>query len=256
MKKSGPGYTQPGPVDWSTFTASLPHKPVLQAIKALHCYYPLSEDCPRFGSYSDGFRQKRNHKKFINLYQIKNKMFRLLFILLVCLPCFCQAQSLTIKNGATTKTFAPETYYEFYFGDIHTQCCNTTVKGMVTRVYTDSIQVRLNAINLYNKDLDFLTDLQVDMTENNLLYTLPKAELLNLTAYKNKKQYDRKGSIWGVGGVLILTGLVTLANSYDLDTKNFREGVLISGGAQFGLGLTLMLINRKKNYSFRDGWHF
>ena len=183
-------------------------------------------------------------------------MFRLLFTLLVCLPFFCQAQSLTIKNGTMTKTFGPETYYELYFGDIHTQCCNTTVKGMVTRVFADSIQVRLNAINLYNKDLDFLTDLQVDMAENNLLYTLPKAELLNLTVYKNKKQYDKKSTSIGIGGALILTGLVTLANSYNLDTKEFREGVLISGGAQIGLGLTVILINRKKNYNFKEGWHF
>ena len=183
-------------------------------------------------------------------------MLRLLFAILFCVPLFCQAQSLTIKNGTTTKTFSPETYYEFYFGDINTQCCNTTVKGMITRVYSDSIQVRLNAINLYNKDLDFLTDLQVDMAENNLLYTLPKAELLDLTAYRNKKQHDNKSTFWGIGAALVLTGLVTFANSYDVGANDFREGVLVSGGAQFGLGLTLMLIHRKKNYSFRDEWHF
>ncbi len=183
-------------------------------------------------------------------------MFRLLLAFLICMPFLSQGQSLTIKNGEAIKTFAPQTYYEFYYGDINTQCCNTTVKGMITRVFADSIQVRLNDIRLYNKDLDFLTELQVDMEENNLLYTLPKSELLQLTAYKNRKQANNNGTFVGIGGVLIITGIVTLANSYDFGESEFRDGILISGGVQLGLGISLLALSKKKRYDFTDGWQF
>jgi len=184
-------------------------------------------------------------------------MFRALLTILICIPFFCQSQSLTIKNGETTKTFPADTYYEFVFGEDDEEiCCYSNISGKITRLYADSIQIRINTINLNNSDLDFLMGVGGNIYEQNLQYTLPKSELLSLKAYKDKKQSDRNSSWFGFGGALILTGLVTLANSYDIGDKKFRDGVLVVGGAQLVVGISVLSITKKKKYKFTEDWSF
>ncbi len=183
-------------------------------------------------------------------------MFRVLLTIMCCVPFFCQAQSLTIKNGQTSKTFPAETYYEFTFASEKDTCCYANLFGEITRLYTDSIQIRVNNIALGDRDLDFLLQVQGDIYEQNLQYTLPKSELLTLTAFKSKKKSKRKSSWNTFGGILILTGLVTLANSYDIGDKEFRDGVLVVGGAQIVAGITIASITKKKKYNFTEDWSF
>ena len=54
----------------------------------------------------------------------------------------------------------------------------------------------------------------------------------------------------------MLSGLITLANSYDIGDKQFREGVLISGGTQLVIGIVGLSLSKKKHYKAADGWRF
>ena len=95
-----------------------------------------------------------------------------------------------------------------------------------------------------------------DIAHPKLSYTLPKDELYSLRGYKsNKKKKTRQNlQIWG--GILLTTGLITLANSYDIDDTSFREGVLLSGGIQVGASILIFALSSKKKYLVRDGWRF
>ena len=141
-------------------------------------------------------------------------MLRLLFFLLLCIPFHCQAQSLTLKSQTTTKTFSSDTYFDFIFGDRDSECCSTNITGTINRIFADSIQVRINDISLDNKDLEFMMTLKGNIYDQNFMYTLPKSELLFLRGYKSKKNRKWTKNLETISSILILSGIVTLANSY------------------------------------------
>ena len=87
-------------------------------------------------------------------------------------------------------------------------------------------------------------------------YTLPKNEFHTLMAFKSKKSESTRSVFQGIAGVLLATSIVTLANSYDFDEEGLREGVLISGGIQMGIGVIILALTKKKKYRARDGWRF
>ena len=183
-------------------------------------------------------------------------MFRLILITLFCIPILCQAQSLSLKNGNKNKIFPAETYYHFIFGESNDPCCQTNILGKVTRLYKDSVQIRVSRITLSNADVDFLMTLNGNIYDQNFNYTLPKSEFIMLSPYKSTKQANRNNSWIGFGWTLFGTGLVTLANSYDLNDKEFRPGVLLASGIQIVGGFTVLISSKKKKYKASDGWTF
>jgi|GEM_PF-5035657 len=184
-------------------------------------------------------------------------LHRVLFAIL-CLISVNQlsAQSLTIKNGDLTKTFGADTYYSMIYSDAIGECCYTHVLGTVQRIYADSIKIRVNNLVVNNQSLDFRFVTEGDLAEKDLTMTFSNDELQEILAYKSQKEYKRKEK-WNIfGGVIMLSGLITLANSYDIGDKQFREGVLISGGTQLVIGIVGLSLSKKKHYKAADGWRF
>jgi len=184
-------------------------------------------------------------------------LYRVLFAILILISIHqLSAQTITIKNGDKSKTFPPETYYNISFSDGDRVSAYTTVEGTLQRVYADSVQFKVDKLELENHDLDFSLNSFGNIDEKDQFMTFPKAQLEYIQAFKSQKQSNRKSTWNGIGAALLFTGLVTLANSYDLDDKSWRNGVLISGGAQIGLGIITLSIARKKAYLAEDGWYF
>lgn len=183
-------------------------------------------------------------------------MKRLLFLCLLVFPLLCDAQSLSLKNGDEVKIFPADTYYDLVFGAEDKPCCVTNVSGTITRILKDSIVILANVFEVKSNDINFLLENVDDIAHPKLSYTLPKDELYSLRGYKsNKKKKTRQNlQIWG--GILLTTGLITLANSYDIDDTSFREGVLLSGGIQVGASILIFALSSKKKYLVRDGWRF
>jgi len=182
---------------------------------------------------------------------------RILFAILFCLTALhVSAQSLTLKNGGLTKIFEPDTFYEMIFSTANGECCYTSLTGTVQRVYTDSIQVRVNNLTLNSQDIDLLLNFSDDIYEEDLKIDFAKANLYSLKAYKSRGQYKKKYSWRTFAAILVSTGVITLANSYDLGEKRFRDGILISSAAQVGLGISFFIIGAKKEFTAKDGWHF
>ncbi len=180
-------------------------------------------------------------------------LFAILFLLSIH---HLSAQSLTIKNGDLSKTFGPDTFYEMYFIGESTDCCYTIVNGIVERVYVDSVKIRVNGLGLNIESLDFKLNLGSSISEKELSLTFSKEDLVIMQGFKSRKKYKQKSKWSSLGGVLLVTGLVTFANSYDFDDKSFRNGVLISGGVQIGLAIISGSIGGKKRYRTSAGWHF
>ena len=181
-------------------------------------------------------------------------MLRHIILIILIFPICLQAQSLSITNGESTKTFDANTYFEMIFYEDGEPCCYSSVSGKIKRILADSLQIRVHDISFDDQKLDLMLKMHKSIGEKDLIMTFPKNQLQMLRGYKSKK--SKNGGWTVVGGILLTTGLITLANSYDLSANDFRDGVLISGGLQFGLGIISLSIGSKKKYYKEKGWRF
>jgi len=184
-------------------------------------------------------------------------LFRILTLLILSIPIFCQAQSYTIKNEDQSKTFSPGTYYLIeYSSSSEKDCCKSYIYGYAQRVYKDSIQLNMNSMSVNNEGLDYMFKMYSDISKEDFLISVPRSDIKQVTAYKSRESVKKKSSWNGFGSALIATGIITLANSYSLKQKSFRNGVLISGGAQVSLGILIAGLSAKKKYKIKKGWQF
>ena len=182
---------------------------------------------------------------------------RFLTLLILSIPLFCQAQSYTIKKGDESKTFSADTYYVMeYSSSNEKNCCKSYIYGYAQRVFKDSIQINMNSMSVNNEGLDYMFKMYTDIKEEDFLISVPRSDLKQVTAYKSRESVNKKKSWNNFGTVLLVTGITTLANSYDLKEKSFRNGVLISAGAQISVGILVASLSSKKQYKIEKGWQF
>ncbi|MEO1257449.1 MAG: hypothetical protein AAFZ15_01585 [Bacteroidota bacterium] len=179
-----------------------------------------------------------------------------LIILFCCIFQFINAQSLTLTNGNKEKTFKPGGYYEIVLADsekdLEGDCCNfTDIKGSVTGVTADSLQMQLSWFAERNiVDGAKLAYSQVSQKGNNY-GSFAHGDILYLRHYKSKKSKKRKDNLSVFGALLVTTGAVTLANTLLIDNKDDRQKLLYSAAAQGGVGFVLVFSNISKKYRFK-----
>ena len=78
--------------------------------------------------------------------------------------------------------------------------------------------------------------------------------------FKSAKSKKRKeGIFFGLGGILLTTGIITAANRFVVSDNDSKRKLAISGGIQFGVGLTLLTFTGTRKYKFNEKenpWRF
>jgi len=82
-------------------------------------------------------------------------------------------------------------------------------------------------------------------------YTVAKTKIFGLTILKSAKTKNRQRLFRNTGGVFVLTGLATLANTAIVGGKG-RTTLVTSAGVQIGVGALLLVLAKRKHYIFKS----
>ena len=179
----------------------------------------------------------------------------ILTIILSLSLSFSYCQELKISNGKREKTFPGSTVFKVILsvGENYEagKCCNyLEAVGQIQSIDKDSIRMILNEVWLQRnvEELDFEEHLQ--SIPGNIDFSFHRDSLQFLYAYRSLKAKKRKSIPDTIGGILIITGLVSGINSLMVLDQESKNRLRISGGFQVGLGLLTIFLFQKKSYSF------
>lgn len=192
-------------------------------------------------------------------------MKTLLTIILLVISFPIQGQILPIKKGDKTTNFKENNYFIFSLSksdDLQywTPTVQANLAGFIINEFKDSIQIEITDFQQFSyshlaKPVQFI---KLTNTPNQVKFA--KKDVDNFNVYKSEKSYHRKDNFLMIGGVITLTGIVTAANFFIFKKSENRKKLLISGGIQFGVGVSfLMFSNNYNDYDMRYGkpkWKF
>lgn len=171
---------------------------------------------------------------------------------------FCQ--NLKISNGKKEKSFSKSSLFYFLVsvGENYEECCNLLeVTGNIKAIRGDSIEMNLRELSVQRSVQEISFDEYIESHSSSLYYTFHKDSVQSLSVYKDYKSYRRKSTIPAIGGIFIVTGLLTAANAWIVPDRSSKDRLRIVGGIQVGIGGLLALIWKDNSYNFvlpRKSW--
>lgn len=105
-----------------------------------------------------------------------------------------------------------------------------------------------NIKNVDNENLDY-TYFSKSRT---ITTTVAQKDIHYLSNYKSYASFKRKSAFSRTAGLLIITGGVTALNTFVVNGKNAKRNLLISGGAQIGVGIIFGLLSNSKKYYLNE----
>ncbi len=189
--------------------------------------------------------------------------FTVLFIIgMITMPLWGQT-TVRISNGKKEKSFQSDSYYRMVLGEKRNKdkenCCfYLDVEGSIQNISKDSVEMRVNRLTSNRVGADFSMK---DVLDAPTAYAMNFAikDVYSLTHYHSKRSKKRRNNFLGTGGILLLTGLATAMNALVLKDQPGKRTLLYSGGAQLGLGLTLIILSKPKSFLFKargNQWRF
>ena len=151
----------------------------------------------------------------------------LLFLGLLLFNTFCYGQELKLYRHNNTKVFKSGSIYEVVISESakDKRCCSyKSLVGTLTETSTDSLHFKLSEF----KSRDYVE---------------------NVRSYKSK---SNKNGMLSIGAILIISSLGTLVNSVIVRNDASKNVLLISGGVQIGLGLSLVILGSSKHYYLKN----
>ena len=178
----------------------------------------------------------------------------LLLLALLFAATTCSGQQITITSGAKTKNFKPGSWYIIKTTDVPLSSQRSDriyYAGTFTRKSADSLEMHTGTVKARNIVGDITVEQDYAFNAK-ALTTVAINDIRYLQQYKSKKAYESKKS-WNIaGGILILTGALTALDFILVDDKESRNDLLIYGGIQIGVGITVAALSSSKKYYFKD----
>lgn len=185
-----------------------------------------------------------------------NKTLTLIFLCFVSLNCF--GQELRLSRGTEEKKFKKGSIFEIVttettHSDDRVSCKGAELIGKIISISADSLTLQLSAY----KSKQMVENVKIEevfhSNTGTIETTIAHRDIIYLKNYKTLKQQKKKASLFvGLGGVMFFTGAVTALNAFVVNDKSNINNLLISGGAQFGLGIGFMIAGNSKKYSLSD----
>jgi len=174
-------------------------------------------------------------------------------------------QQLKISNGEKEKTLNTNGIYEIVIGNgevtADDKFCNCSIlTGTIVSSTKDSLQLNVTDIQNYQLIDKVSFSNSFLPRKNSIASSIAKNDVQRIKYYKSAKSKKRKNGIFlGLGGILLTTGIVTAANRFAVSDKASKRKLTISGGIQFGVGLTLLSLTGTRKYNFKEKekpWRF
>ncbi len=183
-------------------------------------------------------------------------MPKIYILLLLCFQSFYGfSQGLTLTSGTKVKTFKPGSWYEVVVNGKYNgaqPCDKLYYKGTLAQTSPDSLTMNTGRVILLSVVESKIIEHEMVFPGQKNKATFAVEDIQYLEHYTSEKAQKRKRVFAGVGGVLLATGAVTALHALAVDGSANRRTLLISGGIQFGLGITLGFSSTTKRYYFRD----
>ena len=182
-------------------------------------------------------------------------MKSLLLIVICSIACAsCIGQGLTLTKNGKTRTFDEKTALEMalvrqYESDESKCCERIELIGYVTSLGPDSLGLRLNS---YTRTT-LIDDLEVkDVLQSNAGTLNMSIAQRDIYFVQSAEASKRKTAFNIAGGLLLFTGAATALHAILVDGKSNKNTLLISAGAQVGLGIGFVIAGRPKKYYLKD----
>jgi len=179
-----------------------------------------------------------------------NKRLTPIFLCLVSLNCF--SQELRLSKGTDEKTFKKGSIFEIVISennhsDDKVSCKSAELIGKIISISQDSLTLQLSTYKS-NKIVENVEIEDVFQSKTGTIEaTIAQREIIYLRNYKTLKHKKKKAGL-AVGGLFLFTGAVTALNAFVVNDRNSKNNLLISGGAQFGLGVGFLIASNSKKY--------
>lgn len=187
-----------------------------------------------------------------------------LLLILICIKISSFGQVLKISDGTKVKSINSNAVLDAIIaerGKINGKnCCDYEVfKGTIKSANKDSLTLKLTEINVKKHIDNTLFKYELLFPRSATKKTLAFKDIYYIDRYKSEKSVKRINTFRTIGGLLLFTGTVTALNNFFVKEKSNKKALLISGGIQFGAGITLFSLNRPKRYYLNhniETWHF
>jgi hypothetical protein len=187
-----------------------------------------------------------------------------LLLILGCIKISSFGQVIKISDGTKVKSINSNSFLEAIIaerGKINGKnCCDYEVfKGTIKSANKDSLTLKLTEINVKKHIDNTLFKYELLFPRSATEKTLAIKDILYIDKYKSEKSSRRDKITRGIGGLLLFTGSVTALNNFFVKEKSNKKALLISGGIQFGAGITLLALKGPKRYYLKhniETWHF
>ncbi|MDW3646250.1 MAG: hypothetical protein R8P61_04230 [Bacteroidia bacterium] len=164
-------------------------------------------------------------------------------------------QELKISNGKREKAFPSSTVFKMIIsaGENYEaqKCCNyQEIVGQIQSIGKDSIRMKLDEVWSQRNVEKFDYGEFLESPSGNIDFSFHRDSIRFLYGYRSLKAKNRKSIPEAIGGVLIVTGLVSGLNSLMVLDQESKNRLRISGAFEVGLGLLTIFLFQKKSYSF------
>lgn len=179
----------------------------------------------------------------------------LLFLGLLLFNTICYGQELKLFRHNNTKVFKSGSIYEVVISESakDKRCCSyKSLVGTLTETSTDSLHFKLSEFKsrYYVENVRFEENYQSKNHTINM--TIASNEIYYLKNHKSYKSKSNKNGMLSIGAILIISSLGTLVNSVIVKNDASKNVLLISGGVQIGLGLSLVILGSSKHYYLKN----
>lgn len=163
------------------------------------------------------------------------------------------SQGLKLSKGGEKKVFKTGSIFKVvtikYEGPDDEKCCDYEhFIGTITGISKDSLSFQLSEV-VRTKTSENIDIQEVLQSENSSIpMVVSHKKILYIENYKSPKSMKTKDGFQIAGGLLLFTGVATALNAFLVHNKNSKNNLLISGGAQLGLGIGFLIMHNTKKY--------
>jgi len=181
----------------------------------------------------------------------------IIFVICCLLSLNGFGQRLTLFKGNDQKTFKESSIFEVVTSesnpDNDNNSCNATeLIGKLISISNDSMTLQLSSYTKKRNEENFEGANIFNLQAWPMKATIAQKEIVYLKNFKSYKSRNRKDGFQIAGGILLFTGAVTALNTFVVKDKSNKGNLLLSGGAQVGLGIGFLIAGSSKKYNLRN----
>ena len=175
-------------------------------------------------------------------------MKTLLTLCLTCLYFLLASQTLSLQHLTKKITFDDESTFVLYLDKVR-DCKNCKkIVGQLVEMNEDSLTMKLREFKqTIDSETKPLENIYISNTPN-YKFTFHKSEISQIQVFPSYKKMKRIDNKRVIGGLFVLSGLVTSLSSFAFQDREIRQSIVELGFGKIAIGCLFASLGNRKRY--------